>query len=482
MSEQYTNVFSSCEVMDMYLFKRDFVQDVVSAINASVPVTVLIGPRKCGKTVCLNQIKSMCMNTIYYDVKRLSEDERITLKDKICESIRNNENIVYLVDEVTYWMYPDSVIMLFSDVYAETLNTKTKIVLAGSQSRALECWCHRAFAGNANFIRMSFMDYSEWLRYTNSTPSASSYNDFLFTIDKFYNMSSLQDYLQACLDETVISNAKTSDIVLNNDCDLIDVNLLLDVLYVVLISRHNHINTKTFTDEDILRSDIKFFFHDIFSADIAERIEYFLMKRYCTLKNRSLREIRQAMQFLYNCGLVTITYMVTDPNQEVDAWSMLFKDSHFEQNIQTKTDLFHKFNFSIRHPMFYVAVLKLLLQDDMPVELPHDLLGSLVECHVRGLMPEAYSCEYHDAEDNEVDYLNQSYGIAIEVTVSNKKLSNTHFDCVEDCPIKILSTRDQLDKCGPIYKIPYYTLIEYISRRYTGNPYLDRLIASLFNR
>ena len=477
-----TAVFSSLEneVVSMSSFKRDFYSDVSAAINGTAPVTALIGPRKCGKTVCLKQIAQAYANAQFFDVKRLSEDERIALKDRICASISSNEDVIYLVDEVTYWHYPDNIIMLFSDMYAETLNTRTKLVLAGSQSRSLECWCHRAFAGNANFIRMSFMDYSEWLRYANESASIESYKQFLYNIDKFYHMEDLQDYLQACLDETVNSNYKAGNLILGNDCDLVSVQLLLDVLYVILISRHNRMSAQSFSNETLLHADIRYFFHEIYSDDTIARIDLFLMSRYKALKGISLAEIRQAMRFLYNCGLITVTFTVVDPDIVTDAKDILFNDSKFEREINTKNDFFSKFNFSIKHPMFYLAVLKLLLQKDMPNELPQDLLGSLVECHVRGLMPEAYSCEYHDALDNEVDYLNPSYGIAIEVTVSDKRLRNTHLDLLVGYPIKILTTKTLLDRQGDICRIPYYLLIEFISMRYSQCPELGAFLCSLY--
>lgn len=228
--------------------------------------------------------------------------------------------------------------------------------------------------------------------------------------------------------------------------------------------------------------DISYLFSNCFSDDVIARAKQFLLLRYSAIHNRSLADLRQAVQFLYNCGLISITYTIPNIKQEIDIHGMLFKDSLFELNIRTKADFFSKFNFSIKHPMFYLAVLKILLQEDMPAELPQQLLGSLVECHIRGLLPEAYGCEYHDEDDNEVDYLNQAYGFAIEITVSNKKLRNTHFDCVADVPLKILTTGDHLEEVSGIYRIPYYTLIEYLSRRYSGNPRLDKLVQHLFSR
>lgn len=56
--------------------------------------------------------------------------------------------------------------------------------------------------------------------------------------------------------------------------------------------------------------------------------------------------------------------------------------------------------------MFNVAILRDILKEQMPDRLPNGLLGSIVECHVRGMLPERLSAEYHDDNDNEIDYVN----------------------------------------------------------------------------
>ena len=461
-----THFFCTDSRVDEYPFKRDFYDDVETALKSTVPVTFLLGPRKCGKTVCLHQIEHKHSTASYWDVKGLTDDERVQLMYRIQKSILANEEIVYLIDEVTYWQYPDNTIELFASAYSSTRNTRTKVVLAGSQSRALEAWGHKAFAGSANFIRMSFMDYSEWLRYSSCEPSVESYNQFLFHIDKFYNMSSLADYLQGCLDETVVSNTKTSNLILNNECDLLEVSLLLDVLYAVLISRHIRSNPQTFSSEGVLAADMRRYFGDSFSDTVKSSVQQFLVTRYASLSRQSLSALRQAMCFLYNCGLISITHTITSANQEVGIKRLLFNDSMFEQQVRTKQDFFRIFNFSIKHPMFYLAVLKLVLREHMPRELPPELLGSLVECHVRGLLPEAYGFEYHDDLDRELDYLNVSYGMAVEITITDKKLSRTHFECAPNCPLKILTTKTRLDAKDDIYRIPYFLFIEFLSRRF----------------
>ena len=53
-------------------FKRDFFYKIINGLD-KYNVTFLLGPRKCGKTYALNQIKnSLDRNIIKYDFKSIS--------------------------------------------------------------------------------------------------------------------------------------------------------------------------------------------------------------------------------------------------------------------------------------------------------------------------------------------------------------------------------------------------------------------------
>ncbi len=77
-------------------FKCDFYYDVSDAIKDS-PVTILLGPRKCGKTFCLMQLVDDLSNAEYIDIKKLSEEQQLDLIEKICDDMDNNVSKVYLV-------------------------------------------------------------------------------------------------------------------------------------------------------------------------------------------------------------------------------------------------------------------------------------------------------------------------------------------------------------------------------------------------
>ena len=64
---------------------------------------------------------------------------------------------------------------------------------------------------------------------------------------------------------------------------------------------------------------------------------------------------------------------------------------------------------------------------DLPERLPTALSGSIVECHVRGILGEKGAFEFRDAWGHEVDYVNVTNRIAVEITISNKRSNEMNF-------------------------------------------------------
>lgn len=117
-------------------------------------------------------------------------------------------------------------------------------------------------------------------------------------------------------------------------------------------------------------------------------------------------------------------------------------------------EFFEHCNVCVKYPLFYVYVLQELIGD---FKITGSLLGSIVECYVRGLL-RTYSYEFRMG-DREIDYVDYVSRLAIEFTISNKRISNTNFDLLSDDWTKILLTRDQSDTVNCIIRIPYYEFI-----------------------
>lgn len=453
-----------------YSFFRDFFYDVKSSIEKNA-VTFILGPRKCGKTVCLKQLDEVIKNTEYIDFKHMDENERQENIRRIRSSVFNKESKLYLLDEITYLSAPELFIYQIADWYTDVENSTTKIVIAGSQSVALETWANRAYAGNAGKIKADFLTYSEFLRYKGIKEiSAETYNKFLYETSEFYNIGSLKDYLSGCIDETIISNANSSNYIQNNDCELIqnDLHFLVNVCYQTLFTLHNQASVTSFFRDNKLADSIINYFRDVCNEleqkDIADRIQKSFIGSYSTIKSKDIETLKQALTFLRKCDLIRITPVSND------IWNVpdVVRDIQSgDRGIGYKAQIFKDYNITIKYPMFYIQILKDILNEDMPAKLPKQLLGSIVECHARGLLPEGFEfrkneyAEDHSEITKEIDYVNLSYCIAIELTISRKHA--THFDLLPDYIQPYLLTRDRSDLHGSIKKIPYYYFLYALS-------------------
>lgn len=457
--ESVMNIDKSNESIG-YSYKRNFYYDIEKAIGKT-NIVFLAGPRKCGKTVALLQLKKSRKNVKYYNFKTLTQDESMELFDTIKLAMDEDKDEVFLLDEITYAYQPEKEINEISIQISEKPCNNTKIVFTGSQSVALEAWANRAFCGNASIIRTDFLNYSEWLSYKDIKESSeASYSQFLYEVDEFYGFVSLEDYLRGCLEETIISNHKTDNVIMGNDVYLVDIDSLLDICYATLFTLHNHVNSYKFAKNDKLNETIRFYFRDVCKQigtdEMGERIAASFIGRYNDFKSKDLDTLKQAFQFLHGIGLITIT-PISDSTERIPN---IRRDlSISDSQINYKDELFKSYNVCIKYPMFYMAILKDILKESLPEKLPTALLGSIVECHVRGILPEKGTFEFQDLDGHEVDYVNVQERMALEITISNKRSNEMNFKYLPQDYQKILLTKDIEEACENRVRIPYHKFI-----------------------
>ena len=405
-----------------YTFKRTFYYDIEGKMN-DFNIIFLFGAKKTGKTVCMKQIEEAHDNAVYYDLRTMDADDAIDLIDEIKSSIDNDESKIYLIDETSYWDLPEKAIAKIAHEYDITDNHHTKTIFAGGESVALEAWASRAFAGNAKFIYFDFLSYPEWLAYKNITEiSAETYRQFIKGIREFYSFGSLDLYLKDCIEETIHSNYVTSNFVFNNSCDLLDVQILKNILYASLIQQTN--NTEIF----------------------AEQISKYYLTDFETLK--------QGYIFLYKCGLITLV-PISDETLNFEnildiPMELCLSDSN---KIQSKNDLFCKVKICVKYPMFYAEIFKELFG----YYPENDISDGMIECHVRGILPETYCYEYR-GNFQVIDYVNFVKRKAIKISLGNN--NEPDFDDLPPHFEKILLTQSEnyTDKHN-IIRILYYQFI-----------------------
>lgn len=483
----YTNAFGANSRQDseghiMYPFKRDFYYDLKKSAHEFF-ATALLGPRKCGKTVALIQLSEEQPSSIYFDAKNMTHEEHIALLSRVLSSIRHNEDIYYLIDEITYINCADTFIENIAVQSRQCQCTETHIVFTGSQSLALRCWIDRSFGGCAGYVRVDFMNYAEWLRYMSegtqadySHPTKSNYIEFLSGINRFYALPSIENYLHACLEETVISNNNSMNVIFNSSTEGLSEQFLLDILFATLVSLHNHVSYNKFIARDSLLNTIGYNYgQQVLSIPvIKERAGRIVNRHYNTFKSADIQDIINALIFLANCGLIRIFEVSDVPSfKDYNAELCSYSSDERKQKLFNKQTLFSRLNITVVHPMFYIALLKLALDVSDIIELPGSLLGSIVECHCRGLLNRQGAYEFHtvlvggaNPVEKEIDFVDPNDHLAVEFTISNDHtecfnllLSEAEYYCIrltQDLRTTWKTERGQFVQCVPYYDFIYH--------------------------
>jgi hypothetical protein len=111
-----------------------------------------------------------------------------------------------------------------------------------------------------------------------------------------------------------------------------------------------------------------------------------------------------------------------------------------------------------------VEILKEVFGRDLPKDLGRRVLGSIMECQVRGLLPTHDSFVYRDPENRgEIDYLLLP-DLCVEFSVADKGLKQLHFDLLPDNSFRqVLLGHTRKGKWRQVIEIPYYEFLYGIS-------------------
>lgn len=304
---------------------------------------------------------------------------------------------------------------------SEYNNTNTHIIITGSQCKALSYWSRTYFCGTCGNVYVDFMSYGEWLSYKQLDICESSYLNYLQSVDTFSDITDPIDYLKGCLYETVKSNSNAVGIILGNDSDDVKPEMLIDIAFASLVCLHDAVSYSTFKKRSLLEDKLGHLYAKQLKGNtlVYERLNDMVASRYNNIKKLPSDSLYRALLILYRCNIVTITPITTSITV-IDTLKAMHPDCCTSASYGEW--LFKHFNICIRHPAFFVSLIKHILQTDNvhPV-----ILGSIVECHLRGILPWYGSIEYHDTvTDEEIDYVNIGKQIAIEFTISERHNNN----------------------------------------------------------
>lgn len=454
--------------------------------NINKKFCIITGPRKVGKTYCLRQLQDLYANAEYINFKLISgEDKQWEVIDRIC---KDKSSTIYLLDEITYLQYYDKAFYTLADAYTyENQNSKVKIIMTGSQPFALKFFSNLAFASDAHSIMTSFLDFEEWLVFKGNLQYNQPYNcteddylDFLLNSGDFMGVESNEEYLSYCVDETIKSELKSVE----NICTMIPIKMgdlpyLITLTYSILLSLHDREGYKTFLDYTGKLNRIRTFFNNVNSDKKIDSklfslaVDKLFINKLSKLPKLDIYYLRDLIGVLLQSDLIVLNQVGTQYNLELEKWVY----STNLGNIRTGESFFSNYNITLKYPIFYINILKELCRYLPGIAtkdlLTPPLLGSIVECHIRGLLTKFdndlpvygfnFGCEYHNPYNNaEVDYINYHTKELIEFSVKDKPLSSLHFDDVPNHEeyVKAVTSRTKDDE---IY-IPYYKYILQLSR------------------
>jgi hypothetical protein len=246
-----------------------------------------------------------------------------------------------------------------------------------------------------------------------------------------------------------------------------------------MFSLHDTMDPRTFFGDDILRTNMLTILKSAgwnksgqFTEDILQKLEDPFLKSRSRVQRMSLGELKESYAFLIRCGLVSATPIFHDFDHSRD----VLRDLESEEDAwKNKKEFFHSVNFTISYPMFYVEILKELLGAENARNVQRDVLGSIMECQARALLPQDCMFEFRKVKrqqkgeqviehpDGELDYINYEHRIAVEFTVTDKKTTETLLNKVPQGYRKLLLTRDRDIPVEDIIRVPYYQFIHKLS-------------------
>lgn len=396
-------------------------------------ILVLLGVRKCGKSVCLQQIGETFSNAISFDFKSESIDNCEDFLQKLIQSTDG----LFLLDEVTY--IPDCYCNLHKIEKSVLRFPNKKIIMTGSQSYNLYYAVNASMGSCADFIHTSFIDFEEWLLYRNKIhaygeeyiPTEEDVKDYLCNQSDFTKVTDNVAYIYSCIGETIESEAKSGFLAKGAvPVSQGDEQIMKYVLYMSIFSLHNRRNANNLNRyyENIVAvrrsDDIK----DLMKkSEFMNRAEERLTKFILRDIKPTATEVRDAVLMLHQLGLVSIVEITNDLNStEVET----FLRTYDKRGLHDKKRFFQLCNICPKYPMFHMNMIYEILFDvprEKVVEmLPDSLLGSMYECLVRGLLSyrtfSDFQYEYYTLypEQVEVDYVDPYAKEAIEFTVACK--------------------------------------------------------------
>ncbi len=466
--------------------------------NSKKPILVLDGPDNVGKTVIMKQIKEKYgERAIYFNLLENS-DEKI---DKMLELLKKDKGEICLIDEFEYCQSVERILFNMSDILAEREQIKSKFIFSGSPNVALERWFRKYLGTEAEMLNIPFLQYDEYLYYKKLDNSSESFQSFILNSRTFHGVCSNKEYLECFrLKIEAMERHSTEMIIRLTDYEEETIiNDAIEILYAAAFKMHRHTQQKPFFGEyrDIREINAKLgskYGKEIDKKNATEIYDALLTREYHMFERMPLERFRIALKLLINAGVITLDFNYRWENRNLinTVYDWLWYNFRGDiPHINTTVDFLKRFKLIITHPLFYVNIINDLsaradtygIEVTPEVFLTNDLLDSILESYIKSVCnykeDEFYTYSwYTDDFDtvHEIELVRESQHELVEITVSDKELSDTlfrFFHELEGWRCILLGNLYREEK--NITRIPYW---EYVYNLCLGRPtYFRRFVA-----
>ena len=331
------------------LYIRDFFFKCKESLEHN-NVIFALGPRLSGISSCMRLMRFTLNEEYekvsYIDVKDAfiinkinSKEKKIEIVNNIIADIKNNSDILYLIDEAGYLVFPDKSIEKIANAYDDVESSKTKIVFSCGSSKALKAWAMKSFGDKAGYVYANKLSYEEWMSINNIIEDTKEvYERYLYEVRMFYSgYNDILGYLISCLEGASSANENAAVLNCENNIDDLDIKTLINILY--LASKEPE---KLLDDKYVPKMN-----------RILQKAENYLL----SLDNKILK---RAYVFLHECEIIKLRSL--NGNPEAASQLLASENSSF-----TNEEILNDFRVVIPYPMFYLDLLNLIYSNDKAV-------------------------------------------------------------------------------------------------------------------
>lgn len=319
-------------------------------------VVLLSGYVKTGKSYILEKLRKVyeedSYKVEYHDIKAMRTDDADELISRVLDSIRNSDDTIFLLDNVTYFTYCDKAVeAVFEEAY-EHRQTATRVVMAGDRF-LLRYWAgkEKFLFDEEGYIQLDYMDFASY----EILNGWGNYDRYLDEIADFHGICDLKEYLNSCLEVAEAADEHSLNIVYNNEHSGLTADILLDAMYSVLLNTYRRIAETTIYGIQLIERPCS---NELTALKldnyVRRRITEYLEECHERFMQVSEDMFKEILIFLWRSGIVMYENISEDNNVAGRLISGCFSRG---ENI-FKEDYFQTLIVKFTHPVFPTALMK----------------------------------------------------------------------------------------------------------------------------